>query len=58
MNDTTAANRDFLGHPRGLVICFGTEMWERRFSFYGMKYLLLYRPVPPVHRCSGARRAG
>lgn len=31
---------DFLGHPKGLYICFGTEMWER-FSFYGMKYLLL-----------------
>jgi len=28
------------GHPRGLYICFATEMWER-FSFYGMKYLLL-----------------
>lgn len=31
---------DFLGHPKGLYICFATEMWER-FSFYGMKYLLL-----------------
>lgn len=29
-----------LGHPKGLYICFATEMWER-FSFYGMKYLLL-----------------
>jgi POT family proton-dependent oligopeptide transporter len=29
-----------LGHPRGLYVCFATEMWER-FSFYGMKYLLL-----------------
>lgn len=28
------------GHPKGLYICFGTELWER-FSFYGMKYLLL-----------------
>lgn len=28
------------GHPRGLYICFATELWER-FSFYGMKYLLL-----------------
>ena len=28
------------GHPKGLYICFATEMWER-FSFYGMKYLLL-----------------
>ncbi|MGQ9427335.1 peptide MFS transporter [Gilvimarinus sp. F26214L] len=29
-----------LGHPKGLYVCFFTEMWER-FSFYGMKYLLL-----------------
>ncbi|MCR9103740.1 MAG: peptide MFS transporter [Gammaproteobacteria bacterium] len=28
------------GHPRGLYICFATELWER-FSFYGMKALLL-----------------
>lgn len=31
---------EFLGHPKGLYICFLTELWER-FSFYGMKYLLL-----------------
>ncbi|MDP4946631.1 MAG: oligopeptide:H+ symporter, partial [Alishewanella sp.] len=30
----------FFGHPVGLYVCFLTEMWER-FSFYGMKYLLL-----------------
>ena len=34
------SRKDFLGHPPGLFICFGTELWER-FSFYGMKYLLL-----------------
>lgn len=35
------ANADELfGHPKGLYICFATELWER-FSFYGMKYLLL-----------------
>ncbi len=28
-------------HPTGLYILFGTEMWER-FSFYGMKALLIY----------------
>jgi len=28
------------GHPKGLFVCFVTEMWER-FSFYGMKALLL-----------------
>jgi len=31
---------EFLGHPKGLYVCFLTEMWER-FSFYGMKALLL-----------------
>jgi proton-dependent oligopeptide transporter, POT family len=31
---------DLLGHPKALYICFATEMWER-FSFYGMKFLLL-----------------
>ena len=36
-----APNADeFLGHPKGLFVCFFTEMWER-FSFYGMKALLL-----------------
>ena len=34
------AHSDFLGHPKGLYVCFFTEMWER-FSFYGMKALLL-----------------
>lgn len=31
--------KSILGHPRGLVICFFTEMWER-FSYYGMRALL------------------
>lgn len=35
-----AVRSDFLGHPKGLYVCFFTEMWER-FSFYGMKALLL-----------------
>jgi POT family proton-dependent oligopeptide transporter len=34
------AQGDFLGHPKGVYVCFFTEMWER-FSFYGMKALLL-----------------
>ena len=40
--DAPAATGDatLLGHPRGLFVCFATELWER-FSFYGMKYLLL-----------------
>ena len=35
-----SASTDFLGHPKGLYVCFLTEMWER-FAFYGMKALLL-----------------
>ena len=35
-----SAPGEFLGHPKGLYVCFFTEMWER-FSFYGMKVLLL-----------------
>ncbi|MEC8158922.1 MAG: peptide MFS transporter [Pseudomonadota bacterium] len=31
---------EWFGHPRGLFVCFATEMWER-FSYYGMKYLLV-----------------
>lgn len=34
------SEKTFLGHPRGLVICFLTEMWER-YSYYGMRGLLL-----------------
>ena len=37
---TPARLDDFLGHPKGVYVCFFTEMWER-FSFYGMKALLL-----------------
>lgn len=38
---TTSLNADELfGHPKGLYVCFATELWER-FSFYGMKFLLL-----------------
>ena len=36
----TGGQPQFLGHPRGLVILFFTEMWER-FSFYGMRALLV-----------------
>ena len=44
--DTTQANnsslneKTIMGHPRGLVILFLTEMWER-FSYYGMRGLLV-----------------
>ncbi len=44
MTDQTAGGgadeQTFLGHPRGLVTLFFTEMWER-FSFYGMRALLV-----------------
>lgn len=35
MSETTAKT----GHPKGLWVLFGTEMWER-FNFYGMRALL------------------
>jgi len=31
----------FSQHPRGLLICFATELWER-FSYYGMRALLIF----------------
>lgn len=39
---TTPAKTEklFLGHPRGLLVCFLTELWER-FSYYGMRALLI-----------------
>ncbi len=44
MTDQTAGGgadeKTFMGHPRGLVTLFFTEMWER-FSFYGMRALLV-----------------
>lgn len=46
MTDATAGaaapgrEETFMGHPRGLVTLFFTEMWER-FSFYGMRALLV-----------------
>jgi len=39
-NNPSTSN-EFLGHPRALVICFFTEMWER-FSYYGMRALLIF----------------
>ncbi len=47
MSETAAATAEdwshddqLFGHPKGLYVCFTTELWER-FSFYGMKFLLL-----------------
>jgi proton-dependent oligopeptide transporter, POT family len=36
----SARAREFLGHPIGLSVLFGTEMWER-FSYYGMRALFV-----------------
>ena len=38
--DLIRQQEELFGHPKGLYVCFATELWER-FSFYGMKYLLL-----------------
>jgi POT family proton-dependent oligopeptide transporter len=35
-----ASEKSLFGHPRGLTVLFGTEMWER-FSYYGMRALLV-----------------
>jgi POT family proton-dependent oligopeptide transporter len=40
-NEALSNKNDFFGHPRALFILFFTEMWER-FSFYGMKALLIF----------------
>lgn len=37
----TSAAGELLGHPRGLFVCFFTELWER-FSYYGMRALLIF----------------
>jgi POT family proton-dependent oligopeptide transporter len=39
---------EFLGHPAGLFLLFGTEMWER-FSYYGMRALLVLTMVAGTH---------
>ncbi len=37
---STSSDKRFFGHPIGLAILFGTEMWER-FSYYGMRAILV-----------------
>ncbi|MCG9787901.1 peptide MFS transporter [Vibrio barjaei] len=34
------AQHNILGHPRGLFLLFGTELWER-FSYYAMRAILV-----------------
>jgi POT family proton-dependent oligopeptide transporter len=38
---TNSDSGTLLGHPKGLFVLFFAEMWER-FSFYGMKALLIF----------------
>ena len=38
---------DFLGHPKGLFLLFGTELWER-FSYYAMRAILVLYLVDKV----------
>ncbi len=40
-DQTTRPPGGFFGHPKGLSTLFFTETWER-FSYYGMKAILLY----------------
>ena len=35
-----AKSKDWFGHPKGLAVLAGTEVWER-FSFFGMQALLM-----------------
>ena len=41
---TELSHRNLFGHPIGLSVLFGTEMWER-FCYYGMRALLTYYMV-------------
>lgn len=38
---SSVPQKGFFGHPKGLFTLFFTEFWER-FSYYGMKAILLY----------------
>ena len=49
MSDNAVAEKQWFGHPRGLATCFFTEMWER-FSYYGMRALLLLYMVAPIDK--------
>ena len=41
MSQSSLSQKTIFGHPAGLFVLFFTEMWER-FSFYGMKALLIF----------------
>jgi proton-dependent oligopeptide transporter, POT family len=40
-NTAGTAPDTFFGHPKGLMVLFATELWER-FSYYGMRALLVF----------------
>ncbi|SEK47575.1 proton-dependent oligopeptide transporter, POT family [Colwellia chukchiensis] len=44
---TTPTAGTIFGHPKGLFLLFGTEMWER-FGYYGMRALLVLYLVASV----------
>lgn len=46
------AGENFLGHPRGLFLLFGTELWER-FSYYAMRAILVLYLVDRVQADGG-----
>ena len=46
---SSVSSHGFFGHPVGLRILFLTEMWER-FSYYGMRALLILFMTAPVSR--------
>jgi POT family proton-dependent oligopeptide transporter len=45
----STAHELWLGHPRGLAILFGAELWER-FSYYGMRALLVLYVIEALGR--------
>src|SRR5579885_376479 len=45
--ETSDSTSGIMGHPRGLVNLFFTEMWER-FSYYGMRAILILYMVAAV----------
>lgn len=44
---TNVPQGDFLGHPKGLFLLFGTEMWER-MSYYGMRGIFIFYLTLPA----------
>lgn len=47
MSTDTSNSETLFGHPKGLVVLFFTEMWER-FSYYGMRSLFVLYLVADI----------